>query len=138
MQRIAECHCGQLKAMASGEPERSYLCHCQACQRRTGTAFHWGSFWRTDQVEIAGERKTYERGTAAGTRIRFYFCPNCGSNVFWDADRFPGKYGIAAGSFADPNFPPPTSAVYEESMHPWLELPTVTEHHARGLTRVQQ
>ena len=137
MERTAECHCGELKVIASGEPERVYICHCKACQRRTGTAFHLGSSWQTDQVRVEGEYKTYERGTAAGTLIRFHFCPHCGSNIFWDADRIPGKYGIAAGSFADSTLPPPTSAVYEESMHPWVELPTVVEHHAQGRPTVK-
>jgi len=30
------------------------------------------------------------------------------------------------GSFADPNFPPPTFSVWEEVMHPWLGVATAT------------
>jgi hypothetical protein len=26
----------------------------------------------------------------------------------------------------------PTSAIFEESMHRWLELPSVIEHHRQG------
>jgi hypothetical protein len=26
----------------------------------------------------------------------------------------------------------PSSAIFEESMHRWLELPSVTEHHTQG------
>ncbi len=136
MDRTAECHCGQLKVIASGDPEHVYVCHCKACQRRTGTAFHLGTFWQKDQVRVEGEYKTYERDTAVGTKIRFHFCPTCGSNIFWDADRRPTNYGIAAGNFADPNFPPPTFAVWEEEMHPWVDLPTVTVHHDQGLPPV--
>jgi hypothetical protein len=42
------------------------------------------------------------------------------NNVFWEGDRDPNIYGITVGSFADPNFPPPTFSVWEEVMHPWL------------------
>jgi len=59
MERIAECHCGTLKVIASGEPERVYLCHCRACQRRTGTAFHFGTSWLKGQVRIEGAAKIY-------------------------------------------------------------------------------
>jgi len=38
MERIGDCHCGALRVIAPGESERVYLCHCVACQRRTGTA----------------------------------------------------------------------------------------------------
>ena len=40
MERTAQCHCGSLRVIASGEPERVYVCHCRACQHRTRTAFH--------------------------------------------------------------------------------------------------
>ena len=39
---------------------------------------------------------------------------------------FPGYVAIAIGSFADPNFPVPTIAVWEESRHPWVSLPPDT------------
>jgi hypothetical protein len=29
IQRVGECHCGALKVIAAGEPERVYLCHCE-------------------------------------------------------------------------------------------------------------
>jgi hypothetical protein len=43
MERIGQCHCGSLRIIVTGEPDRVYLCHCKACQRRTGTAFHFGA-----------------------------------------------------------------------------------------------
>jgi hypothetical protein len=47
----------------------------------------------------------------------------------------PNIYGIVVGSFADPNFPRPTSSAWEEAMHPWLGV--ATEHFPQGrpLTR---
>jgi hypothetical protein len=41
------------------------------------------------------------------------------------------------GSFTDPNFPPPTYALWDEVMHLWLGVATATEHfpHGRLLTR---
>jgi hypothetical protein len=39
MERVAECHCGQLRAITSGEPNSVYVCHCKACQRCTGLSF---------------------------------------------------------------------------------------------------
>jgi hypothetical protein len=37
LERTAQCHCGALKVITSGEPVQVYLCHCQSCQRRTGS-----------------------------------------------------------------------------------------------------
>jgi hypothetical protein len=132
VERTAECHCGQLQVVAAGEPERIYLCHCKACQRRTGTAFHFGTGWPKARVRIAGEYKVYERGADSGSKIRFFFCPDCGSSLYWESDRNPQGCGIAGGAFPPGSLPPPTSAVFEEDMHDWLGLPTVIEHHPKG------
>ena len=73
MERTAECHCGQLRAIASGEPDSVYVCHCKACQRRTGAIIHNGSRWLKSQVRIEGEHKTYGRVADSGFEIRFHF-----------------------------------------------------------------
>jgi hypothetical protein len=41
------------------------------------------------QVRIEGDNKIYERDAESGFKIRFHFCPNCGSKVFWEGDRTP-------------------------------------------------
>ena len=87
MERVAECHCGQLRAITSGEPDSVYVCHCKACQRRTGAVIHNGSRWAKSQVRIDGEHKVYGRIADSGSEIRFHFCPNCGSSVFWEGHR---------------------------------------------------
>lgn len=133
MERVAECHCGALKVTVSGEPERVYVCHCKSCQRRTGAVVHSGARYWQDKVRIAGEHRIYARPADSGFIVRWHFCPNCGSNVFWEGDKVPGLYGITVGSLADPEFPAPTFSIYEEAMHPWLEVKSATAHHPRGL-----
>ena len=36
MNKSAACSCGQLQVTVEGDPMRIALCHCLACQRRTG------------------------------------------------------------------------------------------------------
>src|ERR1700739_1408284 len=89
MERIAECHCGRLRAITSGEPESGYVRHSKACQARPGAIIHSGSRWLKSQLRIEGEHKIYGRIADSGFEIRFYFCPNCGTSVFWEGDRRP-------------------------------------------------
>jgi hypothetical protein len=58
--------------------------------------------------------------------MTFHFCPTCGSTVFWENAGFPGLVSVAIGNFADPSFPAPTLAVWEESRHQWVTLPPDT------------
>jgi hypothetical protein len=60
----------------------------------------------------------------SGNTLTFYFCPTCGSTVYWENEGFPGIVAVAIGNLADPNFPAPTIAVWEESRHPWVSLPS--------------
>ena len=110
-----------------------YVCHCRACQRRTGSVIHNGSRWLKSQVRVEGEHKISARMAESGFEIRFHFCPNCGSNVFWEGDKTPEFCGITVGSFADPKFPAPSFAVWEEAMHPWMDITAAAEHFAQGL-----
>ena len=73
MERTGQCHCSSLRVIATDEPDRVYLCHCKACQRRTGTAFHFGATYPKERVGLDGERKIYERDADSGYRIRFHF-----------------------------------------------------------------
>ena len=88
------------------------MCHCKACQRRTGAVVHSGSRWRKTQVRIEGENKIYARMADSGFEIRFHFCPSCGSNVYCEGDRAPEYYRITVGSFADLGFPAPAFSVW--------------------------
>jgi hypothetical protein len=38
----------------------------------------------------------------------------------WHLDLRPDQYGIAVGAFADPDFPPPTLSVWEQTKHSWI------------------
>ena len=105
MERTAECHCPSLKVIVAGEPERVYLCHCKACQRRTGAIVHSGATHLKGQVRIENEHKVYAGLADSGYEIRFHSCPNCGSNVFFETDKIPHLYGIMIGCLADPTFP---------------------------------
>jgi hypothetical protein len=123
MERLAQCHCGALRATTFGDPLLVNMCHCKACQRRTGALAGNGAAFAKTQVKIEGPSKVFERDGQAGRKVRFHFCPNCGTSLYWDADVRPDWYLVAVGAFADPGFPPPSVSIFEESKHRWVQLP---------------
>ena len=111
MERLAQCHCGSLRAITSGEPLLVGICHCKACQQRTGAvAANVASFAKA-QVTIEGETKIFDREAQSGRKVRFYFCPSCGTSLYWEADARPDSYILAVGAFADQNFPAPSVSI---------------------------
>lgn len=124
MTRTASCHCGAVELACEGEPRKVSLCHCRDCQRRTGSAFSIAVFFGRDQVRrVRGETRAFERPSASGFPVRFHFCGTCGSNLYWEPARMPDRIGVAAGAFADPDFPRPDQSVWTRDKHGWLDLP---------------
>jgi hypothetical protein len=128
--RTASCSCGQLTATVSEEPIRVSVCHCLACQRRTGSVFGAQARFRSEAVAINGESKRYVRVGDAGGKAAFNFCPSCGATVHYEIEGREGSVVIPVGAFAEPGFPAPTFSVYEERKHPWVGLPEDIEHMA--------
>ena len=122
--RVAQCACGGVTATTSGEPEIVSLCHCLACQRRTGSPFGVGAYFPHNAVTLSGKTKTFVRKVEnTGRTITNHFCPDCGTTVYWMADLRPNHIGIAVGNFADPQFKAPARAVWTQHKHEWIALP---------------
>lgn len=126
--RLATCSCGKLTALAEGEPVRISMCHCLACQKRTGSTFGVQARFPEERVTIQGRAKDYTRVGDSGDRATFSFCPECGATVHYRLEGVPGMVAIPVGAFADPSFPPPWVSVYEERRHPWSGIPADAEH----------
>jgi hypothetical protein len=127
--RTASCTCGQLRIEVHGEPRGVGLCHCLACQRRTGSVFAaLASFLAPYQV--TGTATEYVRIGDQGAEFRFRFCPICGTTVFHTEEGYEQKYvSVAVGAFADPSFPGPRDSVYDCRRHPWVQLPPGVRVH---------
>lgn len=126
--RQATCSCGKLSLIAQGEPLRVSVCHCTACQRRTGSVFGMQARFSSDNVNIDGPSKKYVRTADSGNRITFHFCPDCGSTMYYRLGDALDVIAIPVGAFADPGFPPPQFSVYETRQHTWVVLPDNMEH----------
>ena len=120
--RQASCACGQLHLECRGEPASVALCHCRDCQRRTGSAYGVAAFFSRGAITVSGRFTDFERPADSGHRVLHHFCPSCGSTVFWEPSRKPGMIAVAIGAFADPSFPPPGKAVFEEHRHAWATV----------------
>lgn len=126
--RIASCSCGQLTATVEGDPVRISVCHCLACQRRTGSVFGAQARFARANVKFSGQGKEFVRVGDEGGRCTFTFCPSCGATVHYAASGTDDFVGIPVGAFADPTFPGPSVSVYEERMHSWVKMPEDIEH----------
>jgi hypothetical protein len=129
--RTARCACGRVEVTVEGEPGHVYVCHCDFCQRRSGSVFIASASFPEDQViSITGETRCYNGLEVDGVGavgipggINYRFCAVCGSSIYFDmvyppiGQRF---FIIALGSFVDAVFPAPTTEFFTNFRHPWV------------------
>src|SRR4051812_503923 len=103
-QHSGGCLCGAVRYVARGRPVQTSACHCTACQRRTGSAFGLGAYFKAEDVEIVkGTLSSYEHRSDESQRwLRFQFCARCGTRVTWTAERVPELRAIGVGTLDDP------------------------------------
>ncbi|MCL6729127.1 GFA family protein [Sphingomonas hankyongi] len=133
MERTASCRCGQLKATTRGEPVRMSVCHCLNCKKRSGSAFAAQARWPKADVGIEGRSETFIKVADSGNRATFHFCPECGSDVYYEIDgKFDDKFddliAVPLGAFDDPYFFKPGYSVWESRKHHWVEVTGDIEH----------
>jgi hypothetical protein len=121
--KTASCTCGQLRITCEGEPVRISMCHCFACQRRTGSVFGVQARFPRTQVKMEGKATRFTRTADSGNTVTYSFCPKCGSTVFWELSGFPDLIAVGIGFFEDPSFPPPRHSVFEGNRHSWAMNP---------------
>ncbi len=129
--KIASCRCSQLRAECTGEPVRVSVCHCEECQRRTGSAFSAQARYPSDAVKVIGPCQTFERTADSGNTVTYRFCPSCGSNIAYQIDAWPDVVAIPLGAFADQDFPDPAYSIYERAKRSWITIEgEAVEHHS--------
>jgi hypothetical protein len=129
--RHAACSCGQLRLEISADPLRVSICHCLACQRRSGSAFAVQARFPSERVRVTGQFKEYVRLSDDDAEERtFRFCPQCGGTVFYSTSDEQESIAVPVGCFGDPSFPPPTVSHYDSRRHPWVTLPAEVETSA--------
>lgn len=107
------------------------VCNCMACQKRTGSPFGTGLYFRKELVTVRGSHKNWTRSADSGNSLTNHFCPDCGTNLFWSLDLRPGHYGVAFGAFDTPR-PAPTRVVWAEQQLGWVHFPDDWEVFQKG------
>ena len=99
------CACGQVVFKASLPHDRVVLCHCEYCQRRTGSAFGLMVYFAQDHVRFSREHlRSYAYRTDSGNEMQSHFCMKCGTSLFLTGDILKGQIGVAGGCFDDETF----------------------------------
>ena len=104
----------------SGDPVVTSICHCQQCQKQTGSAFVEGVAVNEGDFSVQGKLQTFTYVGDSGRKKDSNFCPRCSAVVFIAAEGFPGRALIMGGTLDDSRWLKPTMALFCEAAQPWV------------------
>lgn len=98
---LGRCLCGEIEYAVDGQPRDVINCHCEFCQRATGSAYLVETIFEQEDFRLQrGEPKIYRHtSTGSGKQIRIHFCAECGTKTHLTFDRFPTIVGVFSGTF---------------------------------------
>ena len=125
----ARCRCGAVTMVGRGAPLRTSVCHCRACQARTGSAFGAQVRFREEAITLTGETRAWSRIGDEGSICTYRFCPVCGVTCWYAVDRDPGVMAVQWGLFEDPAaFGTPATSVHEDRRWDWVRVEAGAHH----------
>lgn len=128
------CLCGSVKYSCNKEPLMTAVCHCENCQRQTGTAFSIivgvpiGSIVFESDSTLTEYVDHGESGRAVGRK----FCNNCGSPIVSIVESSLGLELIKAGTLNNKSWLKPTMQFWCETAQPWVKIDDGIESHLRN------
>jgi len=91
------CHCGAIKFEAEADPEAGVICHCNDCQRLSGSPYRVMFPVPATAFSISGSPATYIKVAESGRRRAQVFCRECGSAIYsTDVDQ-PSIFAVRLG-----------------------------------------
>lgn len=113
------CLCGNVSYEVIGDPVIVAHCHCDDCQRLTGSGHSTGAMYPLDSLTLDGEVSEYELISENGNRVTRVFCPNCGSPILGRNSGMEGFATLSLGTMDDSNDLVPGVTVFARNRKPW-------------------
>ena len=125
MSKVAgSCLCGSVRYRTEAEPLMTAVCHCDNCQRQSGTAFSVIVGVPAGSLRFEGDEHlaTFEDRGTSGKAVSRRFCKNCGSPIVSLVGIMPDVHFIKAGTLHDRSWLQPTAHFWCDSAQPWVEI----------------
>lgn len=114
------CLCGQVKYEIEGSFESFYLCHCNYCQKDTGSAHAANLFSTMAKLNWTAGKDKIKTFNLPSTQHTKSFCPECGSAV--PNQQMNGKLLVVpAGSLDSKITITPNAHIFYSSKAEWDE-----------------
>ncbi len=115
------CLCGQVRFEASLPSKWVAHCHCTYCRRAHGAPFVTWVGFESEKFSLAANSAQLS-WYVSSPGARRAFCPNCGSPLLFESQRWPGEVHVARSLIPEDLDKAPSAHVFYEEHVPWLDV----------------
>lgn len=120
MSLIAQCACKIVSIELCSEPIRCFICHCDYCQRMTGSVGNAVAAFKESDVVAMSDAYELDPQMKKWPGVKRYVCPKCYSNVHWvNPKAYPDTRLVSLGCFDDPSVFTLSSTVQNQYRPAW-------------------
>ncbi len=113
------CLCGQVRFTVTDDAPTLALCHCTHCQKTTGSAFSVNALSPSAKLRVSGPLKAFDDIGDSGKPLKRWFCSQCGSPIWTEADAMPDTAIVKASAFDDTSWIKPALEIFCDSRQAW-------------------
>ncbi|KAI4845408.1 hypothetical protein E4T44_05629 [Aureobasidium sp. EXF-8845] len=120
------CLCGDVTFEYQGEPAAKAACHCIPCRKTSGTTNSYNLMIPTSNYKVlSGDLKTFNRKGDSGKNLTYYYCKNCPTILYVQAEAMDGVNIVKMGTLDDEdvynNLGKPGMEIYTRNRPVWCQ-----------------
>jgi hypothetical protein len=120
------CACGSIRYQLLDKPMFVHCCHCDDCQRLTGSAFVLNAIIETQAIKLLRGNPVAVPVPRENGPHDIYRCPSCQTAVWSDYGRKPNVRFVRVGTLDKPGALKPDVHIHTRWKAKWLKLPKRT------------
>jgi hypothetical protein len=124
------CLCRRVRFEITAQPLAMRLCWCRLCQYLAAGNATVNLVFPSDAIRIEGELRDYPSVAESGRRMHRRFCPNCGTQLFSEAEERPHLIIVRNGALDDTALLKPGATIWTAEAPEWAWIDEALPQHA--------
>jgi hypothetical protein len=116
-----------VRYLVTTEPIRLVACHCNECQRQSGSAFGMSMPVKKNSLTVTGRTKRFTRIADSGNELTGAFCPECGVRIYHVLESAQDVLSLKPGTLDDTSWLRPDRFIWMKSAQGWVSIPDGVE-----------
>jgi hypothetical protein len=122
MEITGGCLCRSVRYLITAPPIITRVCWCRLCQYLGSGSGTVNTCFPSDAVRVEGELRDFVSVADSGNAMHRRFCPQCGTQLFSEAEARPHLIFVRAGTLDDREIARPVATIWASQAPSWASI----------------